>query len=124
MDKIAHQALNADYYLLSANAISITGEIVNLDGIGNRTSAFIYGPKTVIIVAGINKVEQNLETAILRAKTEVASLVVLRYCKSEITSYEELSEKANKAVCQEVITNGSVFKGRIKLVLVGENLGY
>jgi len=109
---------------MSANALSITGEIVNLDGIGNRTSALIYGPKNVIIVAGINKVEQNLEAAILRAKTEAASLVVLHYSKGEITSYEELMEKAQKAVCQEVITSGSVFKGRIKLVLIGENLGY
>jgi LUD domain len=124
IDRIAHQALNSDYYFLSANAISATGELVNIDGIGNRIAALIYGPKNVIVIAGINKVEQNLEMAINRAKTRVASLVVLSYTKNELSSFEEIINKAQGTGSQLVITMMSVIKDRIKVILVGESLGY
>jgi len=62
----------ADCFLCSANAISATGEIVNVDGIGNRTNAMSFGPKRVIIVAGINKVRPDLNSALARVK-EVAA---------------------------------------------------
>lgn len=123
-DKIAHQALNADYYLMSTNAISATGELVNLDGIGNRVSALSFGPKNVIIIAGINKIEHDLDSAILRAKTKVAPLVVLSYGKGEISSYEELLKEAQAAYSQVVITTKSIFKDRIKVILIGESLGF
>ncbi|MDP4221875.1 MAG: lactate utilization protein [Bacteroidota bacterium] len=124
MDRIAHQAFSSDYYFLSSNAISATGELVNIDGIGNRVAALIYGPKNVIVIAGINKVEQNLEMAINRAKTRAASLGVLSYTKNEISSFEELLNKAQGTGSQLVITMMSVFKERIKVILVGESLGY
>lgn len=124
MDKIAHQALNVDYYIMSANAISASGELVNADGIGNRTAALIYGPKNVIVIVGINKVEQNLDAAVLRVKTESAPLTVLAYNKSEIASFEELLDKAKIACSQLVITNMSTFKDRIKVILIGESLGF
>lgn len=124
MDKIAHQALNVDYYIMSANAISASGELVNADGIGNRTAALIYGPKNVIVIVGINKVEQNLDAAVLRVKTESAPLTVLKYNKSEIASFEELLDKAEIACSQLVITNMSTFKDRIKVIIIGESLGF
>lgn len=124
MDAIAHQAFNADYYLMSANAISAAGELVNIDGIGNRVAALIYGPKNVIVIAGINKVEQNLEAAILRAKTKAASLGTLNYDHNEISSFEELLDKAQGAGSQLVITMMSMFKDRIRVILVGERLGF
>jgi hypothetical protein len=123
MDKIAHQALNSDYYFLSANAISASGELVNIDGIGNRVAALIYGPKNVIVIAGINKVEQNLDLAINRAKTIAASLGVLGYNKN-VSSFEELLNKAQGIGSHLVITTMSVFKERIKVILVGESLGF
>src|SRR5664280_256871 len=123
-NKIAHLALNSDYFLMSTNAISATGELVNIDGIGNRVAALIYGPKNVIVVAGINKVEQSLELAILRAKTKAASLVLLRYNKSDISSFEELTNKSQNIGSQLVITTMSTFKDRIKVTLVGECLGF
>jgi hypothetical protein len=124
MDTIAHQALNSDYFLMSANAVSISGELVNIDGIGNRTAALIYGPKNVIVVVGINKIEQNLDTAILRAKTVAAPLTVLHYSKGEISTFEELLNKSQNAGSQLVITTMSTFKDRIKVIIVGEELGY
>jgi L-lactate utilization protein LutB len=124
MDKIAHEALNADFFLMSANAIAATGQLVNIDGIGNRASSLCFGPKNVIVVAGINKVVQNLDAALLRAKTEAAPLVVLAYDKGESASFEDLRDKAHNACCQIVITERSTFKDRIKVIIVGENLGY
>ena len=61
-----------DCFLCSANAVSATGEVVNVDGIGNRTNAMSFGPKKVIIVAGINKVTPDLESALRRVK-EIAA---------------------------------------------------
>ncbi len=60
-----------DCFICSANAISMTGEIINVDGIGNRTNAMSFGPKKVIIVAGMNKVRPDLHSALARVK-EVA----------------------------------------------------
>ena len=57
-----------DCFLCSANAVAASGEIVNVDGIGNRTSAMMFGPKKVIIVAGMNKVVHNLEAALDRVR--------------------------------------------------------
>ena len=68
MDKIAHQALSADYFLMSSNAITEQGELVNADGYGNRVSALIFGPKNVIVIAGMNRVTPDIETALTRVK--------------------------------------------------------
>lgn len=61
---------------MSSNAISATGELVNIDGIGNRVAALIFGPKNVIVIAGLNKVEPNLHAAILRVRNYAAPLHV------------------------------------------------
>lgn len=121
-EKAARQALLADYFLMSSNAIAATGELVNIDGIGNRVAALCFGPKNVIIVAGLNKVEPNLDAAVLRVKDYSAKMTVMLY-KQDYSSYEELSEAAEGGCSQLVITNKSMFKGRIKVILVGESLG-
>jgi L-lactate utilization protein LutB len=84
-DKVAHQALSADYYLTGTNAISAAGELVNLDGYGNSVSPLIFGPKHVIVVVGINKVTPNLGEAILRARS-CASPLTLAIFKQEYAS--------------------------------------
>lgn len=58
----------ADYYLTSANAITLSGDIINIDGVGNRVAAMIYGPKRVIIVAGYNKIVTSIDEGIKRSK--------------------------------------------------------
>jgi L-lactate utilization protein LutB len=122
-DKIAHQALNADYYLMSSNAISATGELVNIDGYGNRVASLIFGPKNVIVIAGLNKVVPNLDAAILRAKKYAAPMTMLIF-KQDYSSFDELSKVADSACSQLVITGMSMTKGRIKVILIGECLGY
>jgi len=66
-----HQG-RCDCFLCSANAVSLSGEIINVDGVGNRVSAMTFGPKKVIVVAGMNKVRPDLESALVRVK-EIAS---------------------------------------------------
>ncbi len=122
-DKVAHQALNADYYLMSSNAIAATGELVNIDGYGNRVASLIFGPKNVIVIAGLNKVVPNLDAAILRAKKYAAPLTILKF-KQDYSSFDELSKVADNACSQLVITGMSMTKGRIKVILIGECLGY
>ncbi|MDR3358027.1 MAG: lactate utilization protein [Desulfovibrio sp.] len=73
------KALLADIYLTSANAISSDGQIVNIDGMGNRTAATCYGPKHVIYVIGKNKIASSLEEAIKRAKNTAAVQNAKRY---------------------------------------------
>ena len=122
-DKVAHQALGADYYLMSSNAISASGELVNIDGYGNRVAALIFGPKNVIVIAGLNKVAPNLDAAILRARTYAAPLTMMIF-KQDYSSFDELSKAAEGACSQIVITGKSMTKGRIKVILVGESLGF
>jgi hypothetical protein len=122
-EQVAHKALAADYYFMSANAIAETGELVNIDGIGNRTAALIFGPKHVVIVAGLNKVAPSLETAVTRART-YASRLCLTLFKQDYASYEELSVAAEQGGSHLVITSRSALKGRIKIILVGEDLGF
>lgn len=66
--KIRLQQGRCDCFLCSANAISVTGEVINVDGIGNRTDAMTFGPKKVLIVAGMNKVTPDLESALTRVR--------------------------------------------------------
>jgi hypothetical protein len=123
-DRIAHEALAADYYLMSANAISMTGELVNADGYGNRVASLIFGPKNVIIVAGLNKVEPDLDGATRRAKGRAAAMILLKNANKDFASYDELMEAAAGICSHLVVTSKSTTKGRVKVVLVGEDLGY
>ena len=123
MDQIARQALNADYYLMSANAMTEQGELVNADGYGNRVSALIYGPKSVIVIAGLNKVAPNVDAAIERAKTYAARMILLKF-KKDYPDFDALDQAASGAVSQLVITGKSTVKGRIKVILVGEDVGF
>lgn len=121
--RIAVEAMSADCYFMSANAIAESGEIVNADGIGNRVAALAYGPKRVVLIAGINKVVPTLEAAIQRVETTAARQAVLAY-QPDAASFDALSTAAHASISHLVITRQSVFPGRIHLILVGEDLGY
>ena len=64
------KTLTADVYLTSTNAVTMDGELVNIDGVGNRVAAMCFGPNKVIVVAGANKIAENEEAAIARIKTD------------------------------------------------------
>lgn len=107
---------------MSTNAISATGELVNIDGYGNRVASLIFGPKNVIVIAGLNKVAPNLDAAILRAKNYSAPLTMMIFMH-DYASFDEVSKAAEGGCSQLVITSRSTTK-RINVILVGECLGF
>lgn len=119
---VMRKALMSDYYFMSANAISESGEIVNADSFGNKIGALVFGPKKVVIVAGTNKVVNNLDAAINRVKNYVIRNIVLNY-NQDYSYLEDLSESAETECCQLLITSNTVTRGRIEIILVGESLG-
>ena len=116
----------ADYFLTGANGLSLDGQMVNIDGTGNRVAATIYGPKNVLVVAGMNKVEDTLEAAMTRARTIAAPMNKQRFpnqtpCEVTGTCGDC---KAEGCICNQiVITRHCRPMGRIKFILVGEDLG-
>ena len=76
---LMRQALTADTFLMSSNAITEDGQLVNMDGNGNRAAALVYGPRQVIVVAGLNKVAKDLDAAIARVRGTAAPTNAQRF---------------------------------------------
>ncbi len=125
--EIMRACLGADVFLTGANALSLEGEMVNIDGMGNRVAAIVYGPKTVIVIAGMNKVMDTLEDAVKRARTVAAPINKQRFggdtpCKATGTCADCLSDSC---ICNQLlITRNCRPAGRIQFILVGEVLGF
>ena len=123
----ARDSLFADWFLTGANALSMDGEMVSIDGNGNRAAAIIYGPKYVLVIAGMNKVCDTLEDAVTRARTVAAPINNQRFGNNNPCSFtgkcaDCLSETC---ICNHiVITRHSRPVGRIKFIIVGEDLGF
>jgi L-lactate utilization protein LutB len=119
--------VTADYYFMSSNAITLDGQLVNIDGMGNRVACLITGPKNVIIIAGMNKIVTDVTTGMERVRNMAAPPNVVRLGAK--TPCAEIGKCANCLVddcicCEIVITRKSKIPGRIKVILVGEELGY
>ncbi len=124
---VARQALLCDYYIMGSNAISEDGQLVNIDGNGNRLAALLFGPKQVIIVAGINKVVRDIEAAQVRAQTIAAPINRQRFPGNTpciVTGSCGHCTTLDSICAQTVITRLCKPAGRIKVILIGENLGY
>jgi len=124
---IAGKCLTADYFIIGANALSMDGEMVSIDGIGNRTAAIVYGPKNVIVIAGMNKVCADLEAAVLRARTVAAPMNQQRFLgKTPCTVTGSCADcTSDDCICNQIlITRNCRPAGRIKFILVGEELGF
>ena len=118
--------LFSDVFLTGANGLSLDGQMVNIDGTGNRAAAIIYGPKHVIVVAGMNKVEDSLEDAITRARTVAAPMNNQRFDNDNPCSVTGTCGNCKNLTCicnQIVITRHCRPLGRIRFILVGEDLG-
>lgn len=116
----------ADVFLMSSNAITEDGCLVNVDGLGNRVSALIFGPKKVIVVAGMNKVTADLESAISRVRHYAAPMNAQRFpgespCRRTGRCADCVSPDC---ICTNlVVTRLSRVEERIHVILVGEDLG-
>ena len=120
------KCLFSDFFLTGANALSLDGQMVNIDGYGNRVAAIIYGPKNVLVIAGMNKVTDNLESAIIRARTVAAPANQQRFLRNTpCTVTGSCSDcKSDDCICNQiVITRNCRVPGRIKFILVGDELG-
>ncbi len=125
--KAYRDAMSAEYYLTSANGISEDGQLVNVDGTGNRVAAIVYGPEYVIVVAGMNKVAKTADDALVRARTIAAPINQQRFQrKTPCTVTGACGDCISPdCICNQVlITRNCSPAGRIKVVLVGEELGY
>lgn len=117
----------ADYFLMSTNAITMDGELVNIDGRSNRVSCLCWGPQNVIIIAGMNKVALDVESALKRVRNFAAPPNAVRLNKN--TPCAQTGKCADcyspDCICSQiVITRRSSTPNRIKVILVGEELGY
>lgn len=121
------RAFTADVYLSSANAISEDGVIVNIDGNGNRVAAITWGPKKVIFIIGLNKVAQNVEAAIARARSTASPINAQRFDINTPCKVDGVCHNCNSAesICSYIhLLRNSRTAGRHVVVLVGEDLGY
>lgn len=116
----------ADVFMMSTNAITLDGELVNIDGSGNRVACLSFGPNEVIVVAGMNKVVSNVEEGIARSRNFAAPPNTVRLgCDTPCTKIGQCGNCLNDTICcQIVVTRASRVPGRIKVILVGEELGY
>lgn len=125
-EQISRECLNADVFLTGANGLSLDGQMVNVDGTGNRVAAIIYGPPKVLVVAGMNKVMDNLEEAVHRARTVAAPANQQRFqLNNPCTATGACADcKSESCICNQiVITRHCRPAGRTQFILVGEDLG-
>ena len=116
-----------DYYFMSSNAITLDGQLVNIDGTGNRVASLIHGPQNVVVIAGMNKIVKDVPAAIDRVRNMAAPPNTVRLGLH--TPCSELGRCADclskDCICDQiVITRRSFVPNRIKVILVGEELGY
>ncbi|MDY6793618.1 MAG: lactate utilization protein [Thermodesulfobacteriota bacterium] len=120
------QSLLVDLFLAGTNAVTQAGQLVNLDMIGNRVAGIAFGPKNVIVFIGRNKIVPDLESAMFRIKNHAAPINTMRLGKKTPcaqTSYCEECRSPNRICNTWTITEKSFPKGRIKVVLINQELG-
>lgn len=125
--EIMHQALSCDVYLGSVNGLSEDGILVNIDGNANRVAAYSYGPKTVLLIVGMNKVVKTETEAMGRARNEAAPINAQKFglqtpCVKNGTCAD--CKSPDCICCQILITRYSREPKRIKVILVDEALGF
>lgn len=117
----------SDYYLMSSNAITINGELINIDGNGNRVACLIQGPSHVIIVVGMNKIVTDVPSGVARVRNIASPANAIRLGRNLpcAVSGHCLDCLSPECFCNQiVVTRRSGHTGRIKVYLVAEDLGY
>ncbi len=132
------RCFSTDVYFTSANAITENGELYNVDGNSNRIAAIAFGPKSVIVVAGCNKLVKHLDDAVKRVKTIAAPANTVRLsCNTFCHEKGECAALAgncdgmtsgckseDRICCNYLVSAQQRHKNRIKVILVAEELGY
>ncbi|MBQ8559201.1 MAG: lactate utilization protein [Tyzzerella sp.] len=121
------QTMASDYFLMSSNAVTIDGELVNIDGNANRLACLLHGPEHVLVLAGMNKVVDDVDSGIQRIGTHAAPPNAARLgtrTPCAVIGHCSDCHSPDCMCCQIVITRHSRHKGRIKVILIGEELGF
>ena len=134
-EKIYRDVFSADTYLTSSNAVTENGELYNVDGNSNRVSMIAYGPSSVIMVVGYNKIVKDLSEAVARVKTQAAPpntkrLSCASYCRETGVcmglggGMTDGCNSDGRICCSYLISGPQRHKNRIKVILVAESLGF
>lgn len=121
------ESLLVDLFITGTNAVTESGQLVNLDMIGNRVAALTFGPKQVLIFIGRNKIVQDREAAVVRIKNYAAPVNVMRLDKKSPCGKTGQCENCSSPdrICNTwTITQKSFPKHRVKVVLINEDMGF
>ncbi len=124
---IMRKAFVADTFLTSTNAVTEYGELYNIDGNGNRVAAMIFGPKQVIVVAGLNKIVTDLHDAVDRLETIASPANCIRLNKNTPCTFMGRCQHCNSVdrICNDyVIMAHQRDKNRIKVIFIADELGF
>lgn len=121
------KCFDSDFFLASANAVTRDGILVNIDKFANRIAAIAFGPRNVILIVGMNKIVSNVENAVDRSRNEAAAINAVRLdtqtpCCNKGLCYDCKGTKS--LCCQILVTRSSGIEGRIKVILVNDDLGF
>lgn len=125
--ELRRQALLVDLFLMSSNAVTEDGILVNLDMIGNRVAALTFGPRNVVVVVGRNKIVPDVDTGMFRIKNYAAPVNTKRLNMKTpcVKTGRCMDCKSPERICNHwTVTEKSFPAGRIKVVLVNEELGF
>lgn len=125
--ELLRKGVSADFYLMSANAISEDGVLVNIDGTGNRLAALTYSAKNVIVLASLSKVAQDVDAALKRARSYAAPVNSMRFMGNTPCAKTGLCHNcvSEQCICNQVLFTRNCFPaGRIKVILIGETFGF
>ncbi|HCX62553.1 MAG TPA: lactate utilization protein [Clostridiales bacterium] len=118
---------DADTFLTGTNAITLDGKLFNIDGNGSRVAPMLYGPKQIIVVAGINKLTDTVEDAINRTRQVAAPLDAKRLNKdTPCTKLDRCIDcRHEQRICNDfVLITGQFVKDRIKVILINQEYGF
>ncbi|HJB35661.1 MAG TPA: lactate utilization protein [Candidatus Blautia merdipullorum] len=121
------QIVTADYFLMSSNAITAEGELINVDGVGNRVACLINGPAHILVLAGMNKIVPTQEDGLRRVRNIAAPPNSIRVGANTPCSHSGLCADCQSddcICCQTVITRRSRQPGRITVILIGQEYGF
>lgn len=127
ISEVFRKAFSCDVYITSTNAITLDGELVNVDGNGNRVAAMIFGPKSVVVIAGCNKIVPDLDAAMLRIQEVAAPANNIRLDTGNACTKTGSCMDCNAAgrICRYTTVMSHLPKnGRVKVILVEEEVGY
>ncbi len=125
--RIRKEGTHADCFVSGSNAITQDGKIINVDGLGNRLAGLCFGPGRVIIIAGRNKIVPDLDAALYRVRNVAAPINAMRFgAKTPCVETAECSDcNSPERICNlTLIIEKSRIEGRMKVILVNEELGF